>query len=392
MNPDTNNQNTPVKALATMALLGGLILSVGALMSTMRVWSNLLIGLFFLVSVGLGGSLFIALTTISGASWHRGLLRIPRALASTLPITSLGLLVVLLLQMNEYAWHHHGHGDAGTYWFKEWWTNPSFWAIRTTAYLAIWVLLSRALLAVSAERKPNSPSPLKGPVAALFLVVYAVTFSLASCDWFMLLDPMWFSTIWGVYHFAGMFQSTLAVMIIVGLVMRSRGGPLKDEFTIDHLHDLGRLLLGFSCFWMYIWFSQYMLIWYTNIPEETSYFDLRTAGPWGPVMVASIILNWIIPFFVLLPRPCKRSSSVMMKIAVVVLIGRAVDLYTIVFPRKVEGGPVFGLWEAAAAFCLIGCFWLLISRAIANSYHQTSGKPKPTTASHPCPAGALPNA
>ena len=149
-------------------------------------------------------------------------------------------------------------------------------------------------------------------LSAIFLLVYAPTFSLASCDWLMLLDPMWFSTIWGVYNFAGMVQATLAAMIVLAIVLRARG-PLRGIFTDDHLHDLGKLLLGFSCFWMYIWFSQYMLIWYTNMPEETSYYILRTQGPWGPLMIANVVLNWIVPFFILLPRPCKRSESVMMK-------------------------------------------------------------------------------
>jgi hypothetical protein len=162
------------------------------------------------------------------------------------------------------------------------------------------------------------------------------------------------------------------VIVVLGLILRLPGGPLQGIFNDEHLHDLGKLLLGFSCFWMYIWFCQYMLIWYANIPEETSYFITRTRGAWGPVVVASIVLNWVLPFFLLLPRAAKRSASVMMKIAVVVLIGRWVDLYTMIFPARFGEVPVFGIWEAATMGCLVGVggLWLFRSFAKANPVPQ----------------------
>jgi hypothetical protein len=154
-----------------------------------------------------------------------------------------------------------------------------------------------------------------------------------------------------------------------------RRGPLHKAFTDDHLHDLGKLLLGFSCFWMYIWFSQYMLIWYTNMPEETSYYLLRMQGPWGPLMVVNLVLNWIAPFLILLPRPCKRSESVMMKVAVVVLVGRWLDLYLMVFPATTGTGPVFGLWEVAGACFLIGAFGWLFFQSFSKAAPVPTGDP-----------------
>lgn len=168
----------------------------------------------------------------------------------------------------------------------------------------------------------------------------------------------------GVYQFSGLILSTLAVMIIACVLLR-RYGPLAGVFRDDHLHDLSKLLLGFSCFWMYIWFSQYMLIWYSNIPEETSYFVTRTHGSWGPIVVASIALNWVIPFFVLLPRPCKRNEGIMLKIAVVVLLGRWVDLYVMLFPPTTGDSPVFGIPEIATIIG-VGCLIpLLFMRSFA---------------------------
>jgi hypothetical protein len=366
-----------------LTVIGGVVLAIGIALSLQpinlgestitvtpeRIWSNLLIASFYLVSLGLGGALFIALTYISGAAWNVGFRRVPEALTGLLPIGSVGLLVVLAARMHKYAWHHHGTGDAGTFWFKELWSATPFWAGRAVVYVVLWVLLSRALVAVSRRQDVSGDVGLtvaNKRLSALFLVVYAITFSLAACDWLMLLEPMWFSTAWGVYNFAGMTQATLAATVVLCLVLRARGGPLRNAFTNDHLHDLGKLLLGFSCFWMYIWFSQYMLIWYSNIPEETAYFIPRTHGPWGPIMIVNIVLNWIVPFFFLLPRPCKRSESIMMKVAVVVLIGRWLDLYLMVFPAFSESfgkTPLFGIWEVVSVMSIVGVFGLVYFRA-----------------------------
>jgi hypothetical protein len=270
--------------------------------------------------------------------------------------------------MSRYGWRHDWHGDAGTFWFKELWLTPAFWAVRAVVYVLLWSLLARWLIARSRQQDESGDTAITAGnvrISALFLVVYAVTFSLASADWMMALEPMWFSTMWGVYNFAGMIQAALAVVIILGLILRSPDGPLRGVFSDEHLHDLAKLLLGFSCFWMYIWFSQYMLIWYSNLPEETSYFITRTHGPWGPIVVGSIVLNWVVPFFVLLPRPAKRNSGVMMKVAVVVLIGRWVDLYVMVFPSTLGENPVFGVWEVASICCLIGIAGMLLLRSFA---------------------------
>ena len=193
--------------------------------------------------------------------------------------------------------------------------------------------------------------------------MYAVTFSLASADWIMALEPMWFSTMWGVYNFAGMILAALAVIVLFCVALSAPGRPLQGTFRTEHLHDLGKLLVGFSCFWMYIWFSQYMLIWYSNIPEETSYFVVRTHGAWGPVVVVTLILNWLVPFLVLLPRPAKRSASVMTKVAIVLLVGRWVDLYLMVFPSTVGESPVFGIWEIATLACATAIGLYLLDRA-----------------------------
>ena len=361
----TDSGRSDSRLLAHVALVGALVLACGAAFAPLRTWSNLLVGTYFLLTIALGGALFVALTHVCGAGWHVAFRRVPEALAKILPIAGVAMFIVLGARMNAYGWHS-GSADAGSFWFKQLWLTPAFWLARAAVYLVVWVFLSNRLIAHS-RRQDESGDPTLIPVgtrlSALFLAVYAATFSLASIDWLMALEPLWFSTIWGVYNFAGMIQATLAAIIILGLFLRSPGGPLHGIFNDEHLHDLGKLLLGFSCFWMYIWFSQYMLIWYSNIPEETFYFIDRARGPWGPVVLLCIILNWVVPFFVLLPRPAKRSAGVMMKVAVVVLIGRWVDLYLMVFPSTVGSSPVFGVWEVAGIGCLLATGALLALRA-----------------------------
>lgn len=358
------------KLLQRLAIVGAFVLICGVFLARDRVWSNLLLATFYLLTLSLGGALFVALASVTGAGWHVAFRRVPEAVARILPWTGIALLIVLLCGMTRYGWHHHGTGDAGTFWFKELWLTPAFWSIRVVVYITSWSLLAGRLVSRSRKQDESdggSASTGNRGLPALFLAVYAVTFSLASADWLMALDPMWFSTIWGVYNFSGMMQATLAVVIVFALWFRSQNGPLQGVFTDEHLHDLAKLLLGFSCFWMYIWFSQYMLIWYSNLPEETSYFITRTRGPWGPVVLLSITLNWIVPFFALLSRHAKRSAGIMLRVAVVVLIGRWVDLYLMIFPTTIAAGPVFGIWEVAAISCLVGTTGWLVVRSFASA-------------------------
>jgi hypothetical protein len=349
-----------------LAIVSTLVLLCGVPLAPERVWSSLLVASFYLLTIALGGAVFVALTYVAGGGWNVAFRRVPESMARVLPIAGVVMLGVLALKISSYEWRHPGTGDAGTFWFKEMWLTPSFWTARAVGYIAVWSLLSALIVARSKRQDTTADRSLTvGNVrlSALFLAVYAVTFSLASVDWMLALEPMWFSTMWGVYNFAGMIQAALAVVVILGLVLRSRGGPLEGVFRDEHLHDLGKLLLGFSCFWMYIWFSQYMLIWYSNIPEETSYFMTRTHGPWGPIVLVSVGLNWLIPMFVLLPRPAKRSASVMMRVAVIVLVGRWVDLYIMVYPSTLGATPPFGIWEVASIGCLVGVGSMLLLRS-----------------------------
>jgi hypothetical protein len=154
----------------------------------------------------------------------------------------------------------------------------------------------------------------------------------------MSLEPHWYSTIYALYTLAGLGCAGLAGGILV-LVHLRRSSPMRSYVTDEHLHDLGKLLLGFTVFWVYIWYCQYMLIWYTDLPEETSWYLARKAGTWGSLTAPNLILNWLVPFVVLLPRAAKRSEAVLVRVAWVVLVGHALDLYILAGPPLTPDCP-----------------------------------------------------
>ncbi|MFO0903231.1 MAG: hypothetical protein U0939_09540 [Pirellulales bacterium] len=345
----------------TIALLGIAAIVAAAVIVPERAWAGGYVAAFYLLTLGLGGAVFVALANVTDASWHVAIRRVPEALTWLIPVGGALLIGLLFSQTDRFAWHFHGRGDVGSFWFKQWWLTPGFLLLRSVGYLGLWIAFTYRLVAAShaQDQLPATSANRLGAVAsALFLAVFAVTFSLAAIDWIMALEPLWFSTIWGVYHFSGMFQATLAAVIIAAVLLR-RGGRLQSFFRDEHLHDLGKLLLGFSCFWIYIWFCQYMLIWYSNIPEETVYFSRRIQGAWGPMIVASLVLNWGVPFFVLLPRQSKRSERIMLRVAGAVLLGRWIDLSVLIYPPVVGDAPPLGVPEVAGMVAGAGiAIWL----------------------------------
>ena len=203
-------------------------------------------------------------------------------------------------------------------------------------------------------------------LAGSALVLLGLSVSFAGFDWIMSLEPLWFSTMFGVYQFAGVFVSALAALVVLTAWLKRTGAGCADVGE-KQLHDLGKLLFGFSCFWMYIWFSQYMLIWYVNIPEESVYFIRRTQGLWWPVMLLNLALNWGIPFFALLPRPAKRSWRVMVRISLVILAGRWLDLYLMVLPPLSGDQPACGFAELGGLLLVAGLVTLFLTGGLKAS-------------------------
>jgi hypothetical protein len=360
----------PSRLWVLVALAGSVTLGTGVVAGADRAWAAWLVSSVYLLGIGLGGVFFVAILYVTGASWGVAIRRVPEALAMTLPVTALAILALLVVRPDGYPWLHGLGEHAGPLAaFKAIWLWYPFFLARAVAYIALWITLARAIVGGS-RRQDVDGSPAhtarNARLSAGGLVIFAITVSLASFDWIMSIEPEWYSTIFAVYQFAGLFLSTLAVVIVVVVWLRQRG-PLRFVASDDHLHDLGKLLFAFSTFWMYVWFSQYMLIWYADIPEEASYFVLRTRGAWNVLFLLDMLLNWAVPFLVLLRRPPKQRPEILIKVAAVVLVGRWLDLYLMIVPPKSGPVPPFGVWEIASVLAIAGAAAVLVPRALGQA-------------------------
>jgi hypothetical protein len=360
-----------------LAVLGGVALAAGLLQSAERAWLNVLLVSYYLLSLGLGGLVFVALQYVTGAGWSVALRRVPEAMAAALPVAALGLGVVFLARPSLYPWAVGG-GEAGAESpLRHAWFNQQFFLARAVFYLACWFILGLALVHTSRRQdRDGDPAHTRTNVraSAAFLVVFAVTFWLASQDWLMSLDPMWSSTIFAVYQFGGLFLGGLAGVALLAACLRWLG-PFRNVFTGTPVHDLGKLLFGFSSFWMYLWFCQYLLIWYVNNPEETVWFTRRLQGGWGPLLLLDLLLNWVVPFVALLPRAGKRRVGVVAAVSAVILVGRWLDLYVQILPRATAAPPAGAVWEVGLAAGAAGLFALVFFTALRRAALVPLGDP-----------------
>jgi hypothetical protein len=358
----TNNS----RALRIFALAGAATLAAGLLIAPERIWPGLLLVSYALIGVGLAGIFFVALQYASGGGWSVAFRRVPEAMSAILPFGAAGLAAVLIFRPTLYPWTA-GHEHVGG--FKDLWLNFPFFLGRAALYILLWIIFAAVIVKTSRrqDQDGNAGHTRRNiRLSVVFLIVFAVTVWLASYDWIMSLEPHWYSTIFGVYNFAGLFSSGLAVLIVLAAWLR-RAGPLRDFVNEEHFHDLGKLLFAFCTFWMYIWFSQYMLIWYANITEESVYYVYRQHHYWHPLFFLNVFLNWGIPFLLLLPRRTKRNPAVLARVAVVVLVGRWLDLYLMIYPPTVGLNPRFGLWEMGLMLGAVGVFALVFRRAFQQA-------------------------
>jgi hypothetical protein len=332
-------------------------------------WVNILLVSNYLMGLGLGGLLLVALHYVSGARWSTPLRRIPEAMTWVLPLAAMGLAAVLLCRPSLYAWSVRESPSEYESPLKQLWLSRPFFLVRSAGYVVLWLAFAVAIVRNSRRQDANSdPTPTSKNIrlSAAFLVVFGVTCWLASYDWLMSLEPEWSSTIFGVYNFAGLFLSSLAVVVLLVIWLR-RYGPLLAAINENHLHDLGTLLFGFSSFWMYTWFCQYMLIWYVNNPQETAYYRLRWRGAWPEIVLLDLVLNWGIPFVVLLFRKAKRSPLILGAVALVVLAGRWVDLFLMIVPSQRAEVPIPGLIELGLLLGTTGLFVLAVFRGLRKA-------------------------
>ena len=359
-----------MRNLSITAGLGLLCFLVGLFVDPVRAWGGYLMGFFLFTGTALAGPLFLTVLTLSGARWGVVLRRVPEALAATLPwAAGMGLLLLGGLS-SLYEWSRpsaleHDPILQG----KSAYLNGGFFFARMLLFFGLWIWLSRGMLRASREQDQDGHPAHRRRLlmrAVCFLPIFALTWSLASLDWVQSLEPLWFSTIYALGTLSGLGCSGLAVCILLVIFLRRRG-DWKGAVREDHLDDLGKIALGFSLFWGYIWYCQYMLIWYTNMPEETPYYALRMRGEWRLLTWVSLALNWAVPFFVLMPKAARRSEVVLARIAGLMLLGQVVNGYLLVCPALMGESLRIGFWDLGPVVGALAFFFWASLRALERA-------------------------
>ncbi len=344
-----------------------------------------LMGFLTVLTMALGSTFFVLIQHLTGAGWSVTVRR-----ASEFFVAGAIIIPVLalpnLLSMGElYPWWHHVHEvsvahhgpeqalHAATLEKKLGYLEPTFFCIRAVIYLMVWLWLSMRLFSYSTNQDgsgdPSWTVKLQrmAPVAT---ISFAFSLNFAAFDWFMSLEPNWYSTIFGVRLFATSAVLSFALNILVTLGFR-RAGISKGAIHVEHFHDLGKLLFGFLVFWAYISFSEFFLIWYAAIPEETIYFHRRwDTDSWRMVSVSLVVVKFIIPFFLIMSRNAKRNLGLLGLGAGCIVALHLVEMYYWVMPHFQEGGIAFSatgfITDLGCVFACVGLYLAVVFRRMLN--------------------------
>lgn len=368
--------------LALLAIGGGLA-GYGFASDSVRASYNLIIAFMWLFSIGFGALFLVALEHIVSADWSVPFRRITEILAGVLFIVPL-IAIPLFFNLDEiFVWLNPQIVEADKYvQGKAPYLNESFFIIRNVVVFLIMILffflLSVRSFKQDKKQNPNS-TKVSAKIAAVFFPIFAICLTVVGMDWLMSLEPKWFSTIFGVYYFAGSVLATLSLLTFIVITLKENG-YLSKYINEDHYYNLGGLMFAFTNFWAYIAFSQFLLIWYANIPDETMWFMDRSQGGWWIMLLGLIFIRFGIPYLALVTRPSKSSPFRLRIIAVWVFLAHYYDLYWVIMPeyakRNGVDGPVFGITEAATPFLVIGSVLLVLGVLSKNRNLMPIGDPK----------------
>jgi hypothetical protein len=344
-----------------------------------RPYAALYIAAFFFMMISLGVLAFYGVQYASQSGWSPVLFRVMEAITYyLLPGALIVLGIALWAGPHIFIWMDPdvvAHDELIQN--KSGWLDETWFTIRALIYIGGWSAyryFSRkfSLAQDNADINDNRNFKKNFRISAAFLVFYIYTESMMSWDWIMSVDPHWFSTLFGWYVFASMFVSGITVIALVTIYLKSKG--LLEFVNDSHLHDLAKFMFGISIFWTYLWFSQFMLIWYANIPEEVTYFATRIADyklPW----FGMLIMNFIFPFLVLMNSDYKRIPWFIVCAGIVILIGHYVDVFNMIMPATVGDRWYFGLPELSAVALFAGLFIFLVFYSLSKAPLLPKGNP-----------------
>ncbi len=343
-----------------------------------RLLTNGLINSFFFFAIGLGALFFLALQYATETGWYAAVKRVIEAVAGFLPygmaLLALSLLTITFMDgAHIYTWmdpemtnpssHHYDEIIAG----KAAYLNKGFFWIRTIVYLAVYFLFLRGFRNRSLEEDRVGGTEIhfknyrKG---ATFLVFFAVFSSTSAWDWLMSIDVHWFSTLFGWYTFAGMWCSTMVVLVLLTLYLKKLG--YLPKVNDSHIHDLGKWTFATSFLWSYLWFSQFMLIWYANIGEEVTYYMMRIEN-FKVLYFAMFLINFAFPMLLLMSRDAKRHSGILTMVGLIILAGHWLDVYIMISAGSLGANAHIGALEIGMVMMVCGFFLWVILRNLTKA-------------------------
>lgn len=348
-----------------------------------RLYTSLWHNNIFFAGLGIIGLFFVAIQYAAQAGWSAPIKRIPLAIGHWIPIAGVLTLVIWFVANGDlFHWTHHDLYDKASpdydkildaksgyfFWLSHPGGFPTFYIIRMVVFFGLWywffTVIKKKMLAEDVEGGTSNWYGAR-KWAAIFLVFFGYSSSVAAWDWVMSIDPHWFSTMFGWYVFASWWVAGLAMITLVVANLKD-AGYLK-MVNANHLHDLGKFIFAFSIFWTYIWFSQFMLIYYANIPEETVYFLQRIRNaPYSWIFYTNLILNFVLPFLLLMTRDAKRHMSMLKVVCPIVIVGHWLDFYNMITPGVMQYNGSLGLLEIGLGLIFLAGFLFVALNALSK--------------------------
>jgi hypothetical protein len=337
-------------------------------------WAALYVACIFFMLISLGVLAFYAIQQVAQSGWSPVLFRVMQGITAYLPVGSIIFFIVLVL-----CGLHFGHNHLFVWMDKDivaadkllqtksGYLNFPFWIVRAAVFLIGWNLyryFSRKNCLAQDAATDNTFYKKNFKISAGFLVFFIVTESIMSWDWIMSIDPHWFSTLFGWYVFASFLVSGVTVIALITLYLKSKG--YLEHVNTSHIHDLAKFMFGFSVFWTYLWFSQFMLIWYANIPEEVTYFETRIQL-YNLPFFGAVVMNFVFPFLILINTDFKRISWILVMAGIVILLGHYIDFFNMIMPGTVGANWFIGASELGSIAFFLGLFIFVVFTALTKA-------------------------
>ncbi|MBL4734381.1 MAG: quinol:cytochrome C oxidoreductase [Flavobacteriales bacterium] len=376
---------TQREKMVSYTLMGiGLVAIIASfVMDSHEAWANLLISNFFFMAIGLFAMFFLSMQFLSQAGYGVLVKRVPEAFSQYLLVGGPLMLIIVGLGGYQaiYHWMHitlepgSEHYDkiiAG----KSAYLNIPFFMLRSVIYVGVWGWCAHMLRKYSLQQDLNGGEIFHKKsitMSVIFVVFFAVTTFTSSWDWYMSIDAHWYSTLYGWYVFVGEAVIGIAFIILFVLYLKSKG--MLQNVNENHIGDLGKWMFAISLVWSYLWLSQFLLIWYANIPEEVAYYQYRIEN-YKYIFFGMLAFNFIAPFFILASKAAKRNSKFVLVVAVLVIIGHYMDLFQLITPGVTSNPDGYiGLVEVGTWLGFLGLFLFVVKRSLAKASLQVESHP-----------------